>query len=139
MASIFTRIIQGDIPGRIVWRDEQVVAMIDIRPCNRGHTLVIPIREIDEWTDVPADLASHAFAVAHKVAAAQKQVFTCKRIGLLIAGFEVPHTHLHVIPIDSMTHLSFASADDNASADDLDAVAEELRTALRAAGHAEVV
>ena len=134
MPSIFTRIINGEIPGRIVWRDETCVAMVDIRPLNRGHVLVIPIAEVDRWTDLDAVTVAHCISVAHAIGRAQIAAFSPTRIGLMIAGFEVPHTHLHVVPIDNMGHLDFANADADASAEDLDAVAEVLRSALRDAG-----
>lgn len=136
MPSIFTRIIDGEIPGRIVWRDDACVAMVDIRPLNRGHTLVIPILEVDQWTDLPADVAAHCTTVAHAIGRAQKAAFSPTRIGLMVAGFEVPHTHLHVVPIDHMGHLDFANADVDADPADLDAVADALRNALVADGHA---
>jgi histidine triad (HIT) family protein len=139
MPSIFTRIINGEIPGRIIWRDEGCVAMVDIRPLNRGHTLVIPISEVDRWTDLTVEIASHCLEVAHAVGRAQMAAFSPDRIGLLVAGFEVPHTHLHVVPVDHMGHLDFASANPDASPTELDAVANELRIALTAAGHDHVV
>ena len=134
MASIFTRIITGGIPGRLI-----CVAMVDIRPLNRGHVLVIPIAEVDRWTDLPPDTAAHCTRVAHAVGRAQMQSFAPDRIGLMIAGFEVPHTHLHVVPLDHMGHLDFGQADADADPSDLDDVAEELRAALRSDGHTEVV
>ena len=130
MPSSFTRIIDGEIPGRIVWRDEVCVAMVDIRPLNRGHVLVIPLLEVDQWTDLPAGVAAHCTTVAHAVGRAQKDAFSPTRIGLMVAGFEVPHTHLHVVPIDHMGHLDFAQADGDADPADLDAVADALRAAL---------
>ena len=136
--SIFTRIIAGEVPGRIVWRDDVCVAMLDIRPLNRGHALVIPIAEVDRWTDLAADVAGHCMAVAHAVGRAQQEAFSPARVGLVIAGFEVPHAHVHVVPIDHMGHLDFGSADANADPADLDAVAETLRGAIRAAGHTSV-
>jgi histidine triad (HIT) family protein len=139
MPSIFTRIIDSEIPGRLVWRDDVCVAMVDIRPLNRGHTLVIPIAEVDRWTDLPVDVAAHCMAVAHAIGGAAQEAFSPARIGLMIAGFEVPHTHLHVVPMEHMGHLDFGSADANADAGDLDAVADALRVALRAAGHLSVV
>lgn len=139
MSSIFTRIIEGEIPGRIIWRDATCVAMVDIRPLNRGHTLVIPISEVDRWTDLTVEVASHCLTVAHALGRAQMAVFSPDRIGLLVAGFEVAHTHLHVVPIDHMGHLDFASANLDASPSELDAVADELRIALTAAGYDTVV
>ena len=138
MASIFTRIIAGEIPGRIIWSDPTCIAMLDIRPLNRGHVLVIPIVEVDRWTDLPPEVATHCARVAHAIGRAQMAAFAPARIGLIIAGFEVPHTHLHVVPIDHMDHLDFGQADDDADPGDLDAVAEELRAVLLAAGHPEV-
>ena len=105
MPSIFTRIINGEIPGRIIWRDDTCVAMIDIRPLNRGHVLVIPVTEVDQWTDLPAEVVTHCTGVAHAVGRAQKAVLSPARIGLMVAGFEVPHTHLHVVPLENMSHL----------------------------------
>ena len=138
MASIFTRIIAGEIPGRIIWSDPTCIAMLDIRPLNRGHVLVIPIVEMDRWTDLPPEVATHCTRVAHAIGRSQMAAFAPERIGLIIAGFEVPHTHLHVVPIDHMGHLDFGQADDGADPGDLDAVAEELRAMLLAAGHPEV-
>ena len=137
MASIFTRIINGEIPGRIIWRDDTCVAMIDIRPLNRGHVLVIPVTEVDQWTDLPAEVVTHCTGVAHAVGRAQMAVLSPARIGLMVAGFEVPPTHLHVVPLESMGHLDFAQAEPDPDPAALDAVADLLRGALRAGGHAE--
>ena len=139
MSTIFTRIINGEIPGRIVWRDDTCVAMVDVRPLNRGHVLVIPLVEVDHWTDLPVKTAAHCTMVAHAIGRAQMVAFSPTRIGLMIAGFEVPHTHLHVVPIDHMGHLDFQGADPDVAPDDLDRVAGELRSALRAEGYAAVV
>ena len=139
MSTIFTRIIHGEIPGRIVWRDDTCVAMVDIRPLNRGHVLVIPIVEVDRWTDLPSETAAHCTTVAHTIGRAQMVAFSPTRIGLMIAGFEVPHTHLHVVPIDHMGHLDFTKANPNAAPSYLDAVADALREALRADGQGPVV
>lgn len=130
MPSIFTRIIQGEIPGRILHEDDRCFAMLDIRPLHPGHTLVIPKEEVDQWTDLSSDLASHLMAVAHRIAKAQTQMIECERIGLLIAGFEVPHTHVHVVPLQSMANLDFRNADVSPKADELDAMAGLLTKAL---------
>jgi len=135
MASIFSRIIAGDIPGRIVWDDDTCVVMVDIRPLHRGHCLVIPKQEVDHWVDLDSTTVQHLTGVAHIVAGVQQSVFRPERVGLMIAGFEVPHTHMHVIPIDTMADLNFANADTNADPEDLDRVAELLRDGLIAAGH----
>lgn len=130
MPSIFTRIIQGEIPGRILHEDDQCFAMLDIRPLHPGHTLVIPKAEIDEWTDLPADLAGHLMSVSHRIGAAQKATIECERIGLMIAGFEVPHTHVHVVPLQSMANLDFRNAEVSPKADELDAMHALLSGAL---------
>ncbi len=130
MASIFTRIINGDIPGRIVWQDDVCVVMVDIRPLHPGHCLVIPRTEIDQWTELEPDTAQHLMTVAHRVGRALKDLIPCQRIGMMIAGFEVPHTHVHVVPLQSMANLDFTNADESADPEELDAVAAQLRTAL---------
>lgn len=135
MASVFTRIIQGEIPGRIIWRDSQCVAMLDIRPLHRGHVLVVPVAEVDRWTDLPAEAAAHCLGVAHSIGRAQQEALDPERVGLMIAGFEVPHAHIHVVPIDEMADLDFSRADTDADPLDLDRAAEELRSTLRAHGH----
>jgi histidine triad (HIT) family protein len=139
MASLFTRIIDGEIPGRFVWRDERCVVFATIAPIRAGHVLVVPIREVDHWVDLPPDLAAHLMVVAQVVGRAQMSAFSPPRIGLSIAGLEVPHAHLHVVPIDSEADLDFSRADHAASPASLDAAADALRAALRAAGHPEVV
>lgn len=135
MAGIFARIIEGQIPSRMVWEDDQCVAFLDVRPIAPGHTLVVPRAEIDHWTDLPPSVATHLMQVAHAVGRAQQQVFSPSRIGLMIAGFEVPHTHVHVIPINSMDDLDFANADLNPDQEGLDRHMNELRAVLQADGH----
>ncbi|MDH4077083.1 MAG: HIT family protein [Acidimicrobiia bacterium] len=139
MASIFSRIIAGEIPGRIVWDDDVCVVMVDIRPLHPGHCLVIPKAEVDHWVDLDEATATHLMAVARHVGRAQQAVFPCGRIGMLVAGYEVPHTHIHVMPTDSMADFDFRNADSSARPEALDEVAERLRAALRAQGHEPVV
>jgi len=110
VATIFTRIINGDIPGTFVHRDEQCVAFMDINPINTGHVLVVPLVEVDHWLDLDEATTTHLVTVAKRIGDAQKAAFGCERVGLMIAGFDVPHTHLHVVPMESMAHLSFANA-----------------------------
>ena len=132
MPSIFTRIIEGELPGVFVWKDPQCVAFLSINPMHPGHTLVVPRAEVDHWIDLPAETNAHLIGVAHEIGAAQMDAFTPARIGLIIAGLEVPHTHLHVVPIDAERDLSFANADGNATPESLAAAADRLRTALTA-------
>lgn len=136
MASLFTRIIEGEIPGRFVWADDRAVVFLTIAPIRPGHALVVPRDEIDHWVDLDEDLAGHLMAVARHIGRAQMEAFQPTRVGMLIAGLEVPHCHLHLVPIDSERDLSFANADHDAKAEDLDAAAEGLRRALRSQGHA---
>jgi diadenosine tetraphosphate (Ap4A) HIT family hydrolase len=110
MTTIFSRIIAGEIPGTFVYRDARCVAFMSINPLARGHVLVVPIEEVDHWIDATPDLVAHLFAVSHRIGRAQKQAFDCERVGLIIAGYEVPHAHIHVIPTDHMGQLSFANA-----------------------------
>ena len=137
MPSLFTKIIRGEVPGRFVWRDERAVAFLTIAPLRPGHTLVVPIQEIDHWLDVPPDLMQHLTLVAQKIGQAVQRTFRPEKVGLMIAGLEVRHVHLHLVPIHSLGDLDFAKADANAKPEALDAAAEKLRAALRAAGHRE--
>jgi diadenosine tetraphosphate (Ap4A) HIT family hydrolase len=110
MPSLFTRIILGEIPGHFVHRDDLCVAFLTINPIATGHTLVVPIEETDEWTNLSDATSSHLMDVAKRIGLAQKALYKCSRIGLIIAGFEIPHCHLHVIPANTMADLSFAHA-----------------------------
>ena len=136
--SVFTRIITGEWPGRFVWRSDDVVAFLTIAPLRPGHTLVVPIAQVDKWTDLPDDLWLRLNEVALEVGRAIESSFDCVRVGTIVAGLEVPHTHIHLVPIRSEADLDFARADGSASPADLDAAAETLREALRARGHHNV-
>jgi len=137
--TVFTRIIAGEIPGTFVWRDEVCVAFLSINPMAPGHTLVVPVAEVDHWIDLDPAVAQHLFDVAHHIGRAQQRAFSPERIGLMIAGYEVPHTHLHVVPTRSMAELSFASAASHVERDELDAAAAAIRAELAADGHASAV
>lgn len=139
MASLFTKIIRGELPGRFVWRDERAVGFLTVAPLRPGHTLVVPIEEIDHWLDVPPELMQHLTAVAQKIGQSIQETFRPEKVGLMIAGLEVRHVHLHLVPIHSLGDLDFAKADAKASPEALDAAAARLRAALREAGHLEVV
>ncbi|MGH9136789.1 MAG: HIT family protein [Acidimicrobiales bacterium] len=138
MPTLFTRIIQGELPGRFVWRDEVCVAFLSIAPIRPGHTLVVPIAEVDHWIDLEPHDASHLMQVAQTIGKAQQHVFSRARIGLIIAGMEVPHAHLHVIPIYRESDLHFENADPNAPADQLDEAADKIRSALADLGYTNV-
>lgn len=111
-------------------RDEICVSFLDVRPLAPGHALVVPIAEVDHWTDLDAGVASHLMEVAQRVGQAQREVFKPARIGLMIAGFEVPHAHVHVVPMESMSHLDFANANANPDPAALDDQHARLLAAL---------
>ena len=130
MPTVFTRIIEGELPGRFVWRDELCVAFLSIAPIRTGHTLVVPIAEVDHWLDLEPATAAHLMTVSQTIGKAQMQAFRPSRVGLIIAGLEVPHVHLHVVPIDSESDLRFDRADPDTPAEALDDAADRLRAAL---------
>jgi histidine triad (HIT) family protein len=130
MATIFTRIINGEIPGTFVHRDDRCAVFMSINPLARGHALVVPVEEHDHWIDVPEDLAAHLFAVSHRVGRAQHAAFACERVGVIIAGYEVPHTHIHLVPTTTMAQLDFANAAPSVDRADLEAAAEAIRAHL---------
>ena len=130
MTTIFSRIIAGEIPGTFVHRDDRCVAFMSINPLARGHVLVVPIEEIDHWIDASPDLLGHLVDVAHRIGRAQKQVFDCQRVGVIIAGYEVPHAHIHVIPTEHMGQLSFDNAAASVDRDDVEAAAASIRGVL---------
>jgi histidine triad (HIT) family protein len=130
MTTVFSRIIAGDIPGTFVYRDERCVAFMSINPLARGHVLVVPVDEIDHWIDASPDLLGHLFDVVHRIGRAQKEAFDCERVGVIIAGYEVPHAHVHVIPTDHMGQLSFENAAASVDRDEMEAAAEAIRSAL---------
>jgi diadenosine tetraphosphate (Ap4A) HIT family hydrolase len=131
MPSLFTRIILGEIPGHFVYRDEVCVAFLTINPIATGHTLVVPIEETDEWTNLSDATSSHLMVIAKKIGLAQKDLYKCNRVGLIIAGFEIPHCHLHVIPANTMADLSFEHAAPHVEPAQLKEQAEKLTAALK--------
>jgi histidine triad (HIT) family protein len=133
MTTIFSRIIVGELPGTFVWRDDRCVAFMSINPTAHGHVLVVPIEEIDHWVDAPPDLLAHLFHVTHVIGLAQRAAFGCARVGVIIAGYEVPHAHIHVIPTNDMRPMSFANAAAHVERDELERAAESIRAVLRAA------
>jgi histidine triad (HIT) family protein len=137
MATLFTRIIEGELPGTFVWRDEKCVSFMSIAPLREGHALVVPRAEVDRWTDLEPDLAAHLLLVAQRVAHAQQTAFSPVRVGLIVVGLEVPHCHLHIVPIDKEADLHFANANTNATSKEIEQAAAKLRQALADAGYAD--
>jgi len=135
VTTIFTRIIDGDIPGTFIWRDNKCVAFMSINPMSYGHALVVPIAEVDHWVDLEPDLSQHLFAVAHHISKAQHAAFSPERVGLIIAGYEVPHTHIHVLPTNEMSDLSFSNAATSVDREDLENAASAIHQQLVALGH----
>ncbi|MBA3984072.1 MAG: HIT family protein [Acidimicrobiia bacterium] len=130
MSTIFTRILGGEIPGTFVWQDDRCAALMSINPLRRGHVLVVCREEIDHWLDAPRALRDHLFDVAHAVGIAQQAAFQPVRVGLMIAGLEVPHVHIHVVPIDSVNDLDFANAAASVERDELESAAAAIRDHL---------
>lgn len=130
MATIFTRIFDGDIPGTFVWQDDRCGAFMSINPLRRGHVLVAPRDEIDDWLDAPPELREHLFDVAHSIGVAQQRAFAPARVGLMIVGLEVAHLHLHVVPIDGVNDLDFANAATSVDRDELESAAAAIRAHL---------
>lgn len=139
MASVFTKIIRGELPGRLVWRDERCVAFLSINPLKPGHTLVVPIEEVDHWLDLDSELAQHLMAASQKIGKAIQGVYNPLKVGLMLAGLEVPHVHLHVVPISGVHDLDFANAERDPDPAALDDAAARIRKGLHALGHPEVV
>ncbi len=138
MPTLFTRIIDGELPGRFVWRDPEVVAFLTIEPFAPGHTLVVPREEVDHWIDMSPELNAKVFETARVIGEAIQRAFSPRRVGLLIAGEEVPHAHVHVIGFENVGQLSFAAANRNASAESMDEAADAIRRELQAMGRSEV-
>ena len=134
VATLFTKIISGEIPGTFVWRDEQCVGFMSINPSRSGHTLVVPRLEVDHWLDCPPELRDHLFGVSQTISVAIEEVYNPQKVGLLIAGLEVPHMHIHLVPIDGVHDLDFANAASTSDRDDLEQAAASIRDALQRYG-----
>lgn len=130
MASVFTMIINGDLPGRFVYDDDDVVAFLTIEPMTQGHTLVVPRAEVDNWQDVEPALFGKVMDVSQLIGRAVCKAFGAERAGMIIAGLEVPHLHVHVFPAYNITDFGFANVDRNQSAESLDAAQAKIKAAL---------
>ena len=139
MPSLFTRIIDGELPGRFVWQDDAVVAFLTIEPIRPGHVLVVPRTEVDHWVDLDPATWGRVAEVARVVGGAVREAMGAPRVGQMIAGFEVPHVHVHVFPAQGLGDLSFERADRSPDPAALDDAMLRIRAALRAAGHGEHV
>jgi histidine triad (HIT) family protein len=139
VSTIFTKIIDGEIPGRFVWRDDDVVAFLPVALLAPGHTLVVPIEPVDHWIDLDPALNAKLWTVAQTIARSLDSIYNPTKVGVLVVGEEVPHAHIHLVPFTELSQMSFANQDTNPSPDDLDGQADTLRASLRAVGHAASV
>jgi histidine triad (HIT) family protein len=130
MASIFTRIINREIPGHIVHEDEKFIAFLDINPLVVGHTLVVPKKEVDFIFDLDDATLAEMNVFAKKVALAIRKAIPCKRIGVAVIGLEVPHTHVHLVPMNATDDLNFTRSKLNPSKEELTLAAEKIRKNL---------
>ncbi|MDO5076921.1 HIT family protein [Corynebacterium sp.] len=135
MSTVFTKIINGELPGRFVYRADDVVAFLTIEPLAYGHTLVVPVAEVDRWTDLEPAVWARVNEVAQQVGQAIIKAFDCPRAGYIIAGFDVPHTHIHVFPTASMRDYNFANVIGMNDTDPalMDEAAAKIRAALESA------
>lgn len=138
MTTLFTRIIDGEIPGRFLWSDDVCVAFLTIGPLQLGHAMVVPRAEVDQWVDLEPDVAAHLVEVARHIGVAQREEFGAKRIGLLIEGYEIPHAHVHVWPSSSEADFDLHNVLTDVPDADMDEAATRLRERLRAHGHGQV-
>ncbi|KXO98649.1 HIT family protein [Tsukamurella pseudospumae] len=132
MATVFSKIIAGELPGRFVYQDDSVVAFLTIAPLTQGHVLVVPRAEVDNWESIDDELWAHLNGVARKLGRAVKRAFDAPRAGLIVAGFEVPHLHLHVFPAYGLTDFDFGQVDASPTAESLDEAQTKIVEALAA-------
>jgi diadenosine tetraphosphate (Ap4A) HIT family hydrolase len=130
MTTVFTKIINGELPGRFVYEDDEVVAFLTIQPMTQGHTLVVPRAEIDQWQDVDEAVFGRVMAVAQLIGKAVCRAFDAARAGVIIAGLEVPHLHVHVFPTRRLSDFGFANVDRNPSPRSLDEAQAKIKAAL---------
>ncbi|MCQ9353046.1 HIT family protein [Corynebacterium sp. 153RC1] len=132
MSSVFSKIIAGELPGTFIYRDETVVAFLTIEPLAYGHTLVVPVEEVDRWTDLEPATWVHLNEVAQEIGQAITKAFDAPRAGYIIAGFDVPHTHIHLFPTSKMADYDFSAAIpmDQTDPARMTAAAEALRAEL---------
>ncbi len=135
MPTIFTRIIDGELPARFVWKDDRCVVFLSNRPLRPGHALVVPREEADHWIDLDASLLDHLVETAQAVGRAQMAGFKPERIGMMLAGLEVPHCHFHVVPIRGLHDLDFGNQDPNPDPQMMEDAAATLRRELRTLGY----
>ena len=130
MPSIFTKIINREIPGYIVAEDDRFIAFLDINPLSIGHTLIVPKKEVDYFFDVDAESLAAMMVFSRRVASAIKKSVTCKRVGVAVIGFEVPHAHLHLVPMNGMSDINFANPKLKLSKEEFEKVMKDIKANL---------
>lgn len=130
MSSVFSRIISGELPARMVYEGPRVVAFLSIAPLQIGHTLVVPRDEIDHWLDLPPDLLAELTARSQEIGRAIQRAFGPGKVGMMLAGLEVPHVHVHLVPINSVRDMDFANADPSPDPAAMDDAAARIRAEL---------
>ncbi|MDO4613841.1 MAG: HIT family protein [Actinomycetaceae bacterium] len=137
MATLFTRIINGEIPGTFVWADEECVAFMTIEPVTPGHLLLVPRQEAESYWDASPEVVAHMARVAQILSRAQLEAFSTARVAQAVAGFDVPHLHIHLIPVDSEADMALSKAK-AAEPSELEEAAAKIRAALSKAGYPQV-
>ena len=127
MASIFTKIINREIPAHIVAEDDRFIAFLDINPLSVGHTLIVPKKEIDYFFDVDEDSLAAMMVFSKRVASAIKKSVKCRRVGVAVIGFEVPHAHLHLVPMNGMSDINFANPKLKLSKEEFEKVMSDIK------------
>ncbi|MEE1946922.1 HIT domain-containing protein [Pedobacter sp. KR3-3] len=130
MSSIFSKIISGDIPAHKVAEDDEFLAFLDVSPLVMGHVLVIPKKEVDYIFDIEDETYAKLTLFAKKVAVGIKKAFPCKKVGVAVIGLEVPHAHIHLIPMNHVSDMNFAKEKLKPSQDDLAVAAAKIKAAL---------
>ncbi len=131
MPTIFTKIINGDIPCYKIAEDERFFAFLDINPLAKGHTLVVPKQETDYLFDLDDELLADMNVFAKRIAIAQKEVIACKRVGVAVLGLEVPHAHIHLIPMNSEADVNFRNPKLKLEGNEFEEIAQSIRNALK--------
>ena len=131
MSSIFSKIVSGEIPSHKISENEKFLAFLDVSPLVHGHILVIPKKEVDYIFDIPDSDLAEMMVFAKGVAKAQKEAVTCKRIGIAVIGLEVPHAHIHLVPMNTANDINFTQCKLKPTAEELSSMAEKIRSKLK--------
>jgi histidine triad (HIT) family protein len=134
VATVFTKIIEGELPARFVWKDDRCVAFLSINPLREGHTLVVPRDEVAHWIDLDLGTWEHLTRVAKAIGVALDRAYRPEKVGMMLAGLEVPHVHVHLVPINGMHDMDFGNADPDPDPAALDEAQQTIRMALEELG-----